>query len=222
MTSYSPVTHVIFDMDGLLLDTERLYSIATNELAAEYGKTYTWDVKVKCMGMKGDASSKIIVDSLGLPLTVEEYMEKIEIKYKEVFPLAALLPDSVGSYLMIHQEVLAGYGLTCTWYDLIQLMGHTAYETAEEICRLKSVPDTPENYRDKVAEHQRNTFFDMGLMRGGLCLVGLIFPFFTSFSRRRDQRSLQLTCTSAWILHLGTPFFNCYLIYSPQLLKYSL
>ncbi|KAA0202380.1 hypothetical protein HAZT_HAZT010903, partial [Hyalella azteca] len=173
MPAYKPVTHVIFDMDGLLLDTERLYTVAISELTEEYGKAYPWELKVQCMGMKGDASAKLIIDSLELPLTVPEYLEKIDLKYKELFPQAVLLPDTVGPHLAIHQSLLAEYGQTCTWYDLIQVMGHTALETAQEICRLKSVPVDPEIYQDKVAALQFSMFPKIGLMRAHILICDI-------------------------------------------------
>ena len=41
------VTHVIFDMDGLLLNTQSMYSAVSKQLLAEHGKQPDFDFKMK-------------------------------------------------------------------------------------------------------------------------------------------------------------------------------
>lgn len=40
-----PIQAVIFDMDGLLLDTEGIYTEVTQIIAERYGRTYDWSIK---------------------------------------------------------------------------------------------------------------------------------------------------------------------------------
>ncbi|BFZ06080.1 hypothetical protein BsWGS_09119 [Bradybaena similaris] len=95
----SRVTHVIFDVDGLLLDTERIYTECFQEICAEYGKEFTWDIKVKQMGKKEQESAQVLIDTLQLPLLLDELIDKLRVKLDEKLPLTQLLP---GAERLIH------------------------------------------------------------------------------------------------------------------------
>ena len=58
---------VIFDMDGLLLDTETLWHAAEIDLFARHGGTFTWDDKMAVIGTDYEFTSAYFADRLGLP-----------------------------------------------------------------------------------------------------------------------------------------------------------
>ena len=47
---FSPCTHVIFDMDGLLINTEDLYTDAVQAVLDEFDVKYTFEMKSQIMG----------------------------------------------------------------------------------------------------------------------------------------------------------------------------
>jgi len=67
---------VIFDMDGVLLDTEPIYTKVTSSIAAEHGKVFDWTVKADLIGRPAFDSAEFLIEKLELPLTPEEYLEK--------------------------------------------------------------------------------------------------------------------------------------------------
>ncbi len=72
------ITHVIFDLDGTLLDSEGLYTEAAQFVALQHGKTFTLELKRRCMGGDARAGARIVVEALGLPITPEAYLEARE------------------------------------------------------------------------------------------------------------------------------------------------
>ena len=96
------VTHVLFDMDGLLLDTEPLYTSATEAVAARHGSTdpsglplaVTWDLKVRQMGLPSDRLAELMVKELKLPISPEQYTIEARQIQQETFPNCQLMPGA--------------------------------------------------------------------------------------------------------------------------------
>lgn len=75
-TTFNPVTHVIFDLDGLLLDTEHIYESTCREIIESFGKKYLPETRIKVMGTTELKTCETVVNDLSLPITVEEFHQK--------------------------------------------------------------------------------------------------------------------------------------------------
>ena len=63
-------------MDGLLLDTESIYTEVTQQIVQRYGSSFDWSLKKKIIGRRALESAQIIVETLDLPITAEEYLKE--------------------------------------------------------------------------------------------------------------------------------------------------
>ncbi len=81
----NPPNAIIFDLDGTLLDTEPLYSIASQRVLDPFGNTYTAELKKRSMGGDSTKSAQYVIDEFDLPLTTTEYLNRRERYLIELF-----------------------------------------------------------------------------------------------------------------------------------------
>uniref|UniRef100_A0A2M4ANA3 Pseudouridine-5'-phosphatase n=1 Tax=Anopheles triannulatus TaxID=58253 RepID=A0A2M4ANA3_9DIPT len=74
MASFGKVTHCIFDMDGLLLDTEPIYERILGDLLKSYSSPYPRATRMKVMGTTEQRTCSILVQDLKLPCTVDDFL----------------------------------------------------------------------------------------------------------------------------------------------------
>jgi HAD superfamily hydrolase (TIGR01509 family) len=74
----------IFDMDGLMVDTEPLYFEAESELARRLGKTFTREVMHHMMGHKATRSIQIMMEILGIEGSIQEILALRDTLYESL------------------------------------------------------------------------------------------------------------------------------------------
>ncbi|TIB65510.1 hypothetical protein E3P77_02674 [Wallemia ichthyophaga] len=87
--------YVLFDLDGLLIDSERVYTEVTNEILLPYGKKFNWTLKANMMGKHERVACEYLVNALQIPLTVDEYIAQRNAKQNEAWPRLALRPGAL-------------------------------------------------------------------------------------------------------------------------------
>ncbi|KAK0120884.1 hypothetical protein ONS96_011082 [Cadophora gregata f. sp. sojae] len=82
-----PVRACLFDMDGLLIDSEEKYTLATNAVLNKYGKPdIPWSIKAKMQGRAGQAAGDVLHEWAQLPVSREQYMSEVRVLQHEHFP----------------------------------------------------------------------------------------------------------------------------------------
>ena len=144
------ITHVIYDNDGLLLDTEPFYTKAHETLAGRYGKLFDWTVKSRMIGLRAEDSANVVIRALQLPLSVEEYLEERKHLLKALFPQAEPLPGAMRLSMHLHEAGIPQAVATSSdryYFDLKTTRHHEWFK----IFQCVVLGDDPEIRRGKPA-----------------------------------------------------------------------
>jgi HAD superfamily hydrolase (TIGR01509 family) len=89
---------VIFDLDGVIVDSESAWAEAKHELVERTGGTWKPEATRAMLGMSSPEWSRYLRDELGVPMAVDDINEAVvatlERRYREALPL---IPGAVGA-----------------------------------------------------------------------------------------------------------------------------
>jgi HAD superfamily hydrolase (TIGR01509 family) len=140
---------VVFDLDGVILQTEEVWDEVRGRYVVERGGRYDEEAQRAMMGMSAPEWSRYLADDLGVPGTPEEISADIvrlmEARYREELPL---IPGAVEAVERLAERWPLGLAsssnrpLIDTALELSGLdRSFTATVSSEEVARGKPAPD---------------------------------------------------------------------------------
>jgi HAD superfamily hydrolase (TIGR01509 family) len=143
------VEAVIFDLDGVLVDSETIWDNARQELVARVGGSWRPEATREMMGMSSSEWSAYLRDRLGVPLSAEEISSEVaasvEQRYAQELPL---LPGAREAVLRLAQRWRLGLASSSNRPIIEQFLDvsglrscFAATVSSEEVERGKPAPD---------------------------------------------------------------------------------
>ncbi|XP_014219889.1 pseudouridine-5'-phosphatase isoform X3 [Copidosoma floridanum] len=91
---FKPVTHCIFDMDGLLIDSETVYKKIYCTICEKYGYSYGGDLAFQVLGRPERIGAELIINHYKLPLSINEFQDAYHRLQREMFNHVKMLPGA--------------------------------------------------------------------------------------------------------------------------------
>jgi HAD superfamily hydrolase (TIGR01509 family) len=140
---------VVFDLDGVLLDSEQVWNEAKRELVEEHGGRWREQAPRDMMGMSSPEWSRYLIDELGVPLepaaVSDEVVARLERIYRARLPLLDGAPEAVRRLAGRFPLGLASSSnreIIDLFLELTGLAKHFAVTlSSEEVARGKPAPD---------------------------------------------------------------------------------
>jgi HAD superfamily hydrolase (TIGR01509 family) len=145
----SNIKGFIFDMDGVLTDTEYVWSVAFREVCDDNGGAFTHEKKMAMIGMSTPEWSTYMAEHMGVCLSPLAIASAVEVRvlelYEEHLPL---IPGSVNAVERLAESFRVAIASSSSLRIIegaVRLMGIedllTAKVSSEEVLRGKPSPD---------------------------------------------------------------------------------
>jgi HAD superfamily hydrolase (TIGR01509 family) len=140
---------VIFDLDGVLIDSEQVWNAVRERLVAERGGSWHGGATREMMGMSSPEWSRYMHETLGVPIEPEEIaaevVRRLEDSYREQLPLIAGAREAAAALASRWRLGLASSANRSVLELVLDLAGmrecFATTVSAEEVARGKPAPD---------------------------------------------------------------------------------
>jgi HAD superfamily hydrolase (TIGR01509 family) len=140
---------VIFDLDGVLIESERVWTSAREQVAREHGGSWRAGATREMMGMSSPEWSRYMHDALGVTLEPDaiaaEVVRHLEDAYRRELPLIPGARETVAGLARRFKLGLASSANRSVLELVLELAGiqdcFSATVSAEEVARGKPEPD---------------------------------------------------------------------------------
>lgn len=143
------IAAVVFDMDGVIVDTEQVWDAVREQLVADWGGRYSAAAQRTMMGMSSGEWSRYMHNELGLPQTPEEINDEVVLRmlgrYRVELPLVDGAVEAIRVLARSFPLAVASSSnrpLIDTVLDTAGIADcFTATVSSEEVVRGKPSPD---------------------------------------------------------------------------------
>ncbi|WP_433826321.1 HAD family hydrolase [Actinoplanes sp. CA-015351] len=145
----SKVKAVVFDLDGVIIDTEEVWEDVRRGYVAEFGREFLPDSQDRMMGMSTGEWSAHLADEVGVPRTAEQVaadvLGRMAQRYQDALPLIKGSVEVVRALQGSYRLALASSSARILIDQVLATAGITdAFEvtlSTEEVPRGKPAPD---------------------------------------------------------------------------------
>jgi len=139
---------VIFDMDGVLVDSQWLYTAVFQRFARQQGTTWTEEDIARVNGTKDTQWSAYAVQRLNLPMTPQEFRNHMHTEMADFAEQFRIMPGAAEAVVLAHRHFRTGLASGSARFIIDKVINYPVFRgcfdvtlSADEVTAGKPDPD---------------------------------------------------------------------------------